>query len=195
MKRLTCLAPMIGAFALTFSMSSCADDEETWKPQDANYWGYFDGEINGEKMHLQNTHYKDYINKGPRYTHSNKFVDSKRAYYIHINVLDKKDIRLRCNLMQFEVGTQYITASIPSFSEQDDYNAVSCWATDSTGVCKKFDVKASRPVKLEITDIKYFYDDDGNAYTLQPKLIEGNIDAVLYRGNDSISIKGHFETK
>ena len=48
MKRLTCLAPMIGAFALTFSMSSCADDEETWKPQDANYWGYFDGEINGE---------------------------------------------------------------------------------------------------------------------------------------------------
>ena len=60
MKRLTCLAPMIGAFALTFSMSSCADDEETWKPQDANYWGYFDGEINGEKMHLQNTHYKDY---------------------------------------------------------------------------------------------------------------------------------------
>ncbi len=195
MKRLTCLAPMIGAFALTFSMSSCADDEETWKPQDANYWGYFDGEINGEKMHLQNTHYKDYINKGPRYTHSNKFVDSKRAYYIHINVLDKKDIRLRCNLMQFEVGTQYITASIPSFSEQDDYNAVSCWATDSTGVCNKFDVKASRPVKLEITDIKYFYDDDGNAYTLQPKLIEGNIDAVLYRGNDSISIKGHFETK
>ncbi len=186
---------MIGAFALTFSMSSCADDEETWKPQDANYWGYFDGEINGEKMHLQNTHYKDYINKGPRYTHSNKFVDSKRAYYIHINVLDKKDIRLRCNLMQFEVGTQYITASIPSFSEQDDYNAVSCWATDSTGVCNKFDVKASRPVKLEITDIKYFYDDDGNAYTLQPKLIEGNIDAVLYRGNDSISIKGHFETK
>ena len=195
MKRLTCLAPMIGAFALTFSMSSCADDEETWKPQDANYWGYFDGEINGEKMHLQNTHYKDYINKGPRYTHSNKFVDSKRAYYIHINVLDKKDIRLRCNLMQFEVGTQYITASIPSFSEQDDYNAVSCWATDSTGVCNKFDVKASRPVKLEITDIKYFYDDDGNAYTLQPKLIEGNIDAALYRGNDSISIKGHFETK
>ena len=195
MKRLTCLAPMIGAFALTFSMSSCADDEETWKPQDANYWGYFDGEINGEKMHLQNTHYKDYINKGPRYTHSNKFVDSKRAYYIHINVLDKKDIRLRCNLMQFEVGTQYITASIPSFSEQDDYNAVSCWATDSTGVCNKFDVKASRPVKLEITDIKYFYDNDGNAYTLQPKLIEGNIDAVLYRGNDSISIKGHFETK
>lgn len=195
MKRLTCLAPMIGAFALIISMSSCNEDEETWKPQDANYWGYFDGEINGEKMHLQNTHYKDYINKGPRYTHSNKFVDSKRAYYIHINVLDKKDIRLRCNLMQFEVGTQYITASIPSFSEQDDYNAVSCWATDSTGVCNKFDVKASRPVKLEITDIKYFYDDDGNAYTLQPKLIEGNIDAVLYRGNDSISIKGHFETK
>ena len=56
-------------------------------------------------------------------------------------------------------------------------------------------MKASRPVKLEITDIKYFYDNDGNAYTLQPKLIEGNIDAVLYHGNDSISIKGHFETK
>ena len=97
--------------------------------------------------------------------------------------------------MQFEVGTQFITASIPPFSEKDDYNAVSCWATDSTNVCNEFEVKASRPVKLEITDIKYFYDNDGNAYTLQPKLIEGNIDAVLYRGNDSISIKGYFETK
>lgn len=55
--------------------------------------------------------------------------------------------------MQFEVGTQYITASIPSFQEKDDYNAVSCWATDSTNVCNEFEVKASRPVKLEITDI------------------------------------------
>lgn len=186
---------MIGAFALTFSMSSCVDNEETWNPQDSSSWGYFDGEINGEKVHLQNTIYKDYINKGSRYTHSKKFVDSKRAYYININVLDKRDIHLRCNLMQFEVGTQYITASIPSFQEKDDYNAVSCWATDSTNVCNEFEVKASRPVKLEITDIKYFYDNDGNAYTLQPKLIEGNIDAVLYHGNDSISIKGHFETK
>ena len=186
---------MIGAFALTFSMSSCVDNEETWNPKDSSSWGYFDGEINGEKVHLQNTVYKDYINKGSRYTHSNKFVDSKWAYYININVLDKRDIHLRCNLMQFEVGTQYITASIPSFQEKDDYNAVSCWAMDSTNVCHEFKVKASRPVKLEITDIKYFYDNDGNAYTLQPKLIEGNIDAVLYHGNDSISIKGHFETK
>lgn len=47
----------------------------------------------------------------------------------------------------------------------------------------------------DCTLLKYFYDDEGNAYTLQPKLKEGNIDAVLYRGNDSISIKGHFETK
>lgn len=173
---------------------SC-EEEETWNPKDSSSWGYFDGEINGEKVHLQNTVYKDYINKGSRYTHSNKFVDSKWAYYININVLDKRDIHLRCNLMQFEVGTQYITASIPSFQEKDDYNAVSCWAMDSTNVCHEFKVKASRPVKLEITDIKYFYDNDGNAYTLQPKLIEGNIDAVLYHGNDSISIKGHFETK
>ena len=55
---------MIGAFALTFSMSSCVDNEETWNPQDSSSWGYFDGEINGEKVHLQNTVYKDYINKG-----------------------------------------------------------------------------------------------------------------------------------
>lgn len=60
---------MIGAFALTFSMSSCVDNEETWNPQDSSSWGYFDGEINGEKVHLQNTVYKDYINKGSRYTY------------------------------------------------------------------------------------------------------------------------------
>ncbi len=191
---ISCSVVYITLLCSSMLLFSC-EEEETWNPQDSSSWGYFDGEINGEKVHLQNTIYKDYINKGPRYTHTKKFVDSKRAYYININVLDKKDIHLRCNLMQFEVGTQFITASIPPFSEKDDFNAVCCWATDSTNVCHEFKVKASRPVKLEITDIKYWYNDDGEPYTLNPKLIEGNIDAVLYHGNDSISIKGHFGTK
>ena len=52
---------------------SC-EEEEIWNPKDSSSWGYFDGEINGEKVHLQNTVYKDYINKGSRYTHSNKFL-------------------------------------------------------------------------------------------------------------------------
>ena len=183
-------------FCSSTLLFSC-EEEETWNPKDSSSWGYFDGEINGEKVHLKNTLYKDYINKGARYTHNNKWVDNKWAYYINIyaNVFDKKDIHLRCNLMQFEEGSQFITASIPPFSEKDDYNAVSCWVTDSTNVCHEFKVKASRPVKLEITHIKYGYNDDGEPYILNPKLIEGNIDAVLYHGNDSISIKGHFETK
>lgn len=65
MKNFTYLAFMIGFFALIHSISSC-EEEETWNPQDSSSWGYFDGEINGEKVHLQNTIYKDYINKGPR---------------------------------------------------------------------------------------------------------------------------------
>ena len=90
----SCSVVYITLLCSSMLLFSCEEDE-TWNPQDSSSWGYFDGEINGEKVHLQNTVYKDYINKGPRYTHSNKFVDSKRAYYININVLDKKDIHLR----------------------------------------------------------------------------------------------------
>ena len=58
--------------------------------------------------------------------------------------------------MQFEVGTQYITASIPSFQEKDDYNAVSCWAMDSTNVCHEFKVKAFRPGQVRNHRYKIF---------------------------------------
>ncbi len=174
---------------MTMCLVSCHDDDDVWNPKDANFWGYFDGEINGEKVHLQNSLHKYYIEKGLWCTVNNKF-----AHYILFNELDK-NVSFRCNLMEFEVGTQCIAVSPPPLAEIDDYNSFSGCTSDSINHLSQYKVKASRPAKVEITRIEYFHDENGKPYTLQPRLIAGNVDAVLYHGTDSISIKGHFATK
>lgn len=172
----------------TVSLASCdSDDDDEWDARrDLVGWGYFDGTVNGDSVYLYNSATTVRFISQVRYpTYSN--IESCR---IDIDVPDKK-ASFSCRILYPCLGSLEIVNQHPENPYINDFNSFE----GSTGNWILFEPKEDRPAKVDITNIEYKQIEvDGIVYK-SIHIIEGDVDAVLYRGEDSISIKGHFATK
>lgn len=175
-------------FAGIFLLSSCHEDEEVYNPQDYSGWGYFEGTINGKKKLIENTVYNRFIEK--MNCKSRVFGESSRikGSCIGINNLSDKSEEISTGvaimLINPKIGVRYIVNNPTADFYNYNFDGVIGREITREATCF-FKPAPNKPVKVEITSMDY--DEDG-----APRIIEGEIDGVVYFRQDSIEIKGKF---
>lgn len=174
-------------FAGIFLLSSCHEDEEIDNPKDFSGWGYFEGTINGKKKLIENTVYNRFI--GKMNCKSMVFGESSRikGSCIGINNLsDKEEIITGVAIMLINprIGIRHIVNNPTAYFYDYNYDGVIGRVITQEATCF-FKPAPNKPVKVEITSMDY--NENG-----APRIIEGEIDGVVYFRQDSIEIKGKF---
>lgn len=174
-------------FSILFStcITSCNEEDEPWDARrDMAGWGYFDGTINGDSVYLYN-HDVYYVSYTPYHTYN--YID---AGIIDINI-PEKDVSFSCRILNPSIYSLEIINQHPENPYINDFNSIKGWSDNGL----PYEPKDDHPAKVDITNIEYKQIvEKGITYT-SIHLIEGDVDAVLYKDGDSISIKGHFATK
>ncbi len=175
-------------FSIIFStcIISCHEEDESWNARkDLAGWGYFEGTINGDSVYLCNCHDVCYTKYTPYQTYN--YID---AGMIDIGIPEKQ-LCFTCRILNPCLSSLEITNKHPENPYINDFNSV----RGCSGNLIPYEPKENHPAKVDITNIEYKQIvEKGITYTTI-HLIEGNVDAVLYKDGDSISIKGHFATK
>lgn len=183
MKRYFNMALVLAFVNAMMCLTACHEEKE-WNPRrHMDEWGYFDGTINGERMYLENDEEFRYVLKSCVNSYH-----KKKMCAIYISVFESeggKRMVFKFIIENPEIGLKEITTAALD-DHYDETEAASCSGFFLTHV-----PKAERPVKINITDIAYKKTYSGK----EIHLIEGDVDAVFYQGEDSISIKGHFATR
>lgn len=178
---------LIVSIFVCINIISCDKDEDTWEARiDLAGWGYFDGKINGDSVYLENQH-------APRsYTSKVCYKTCGRIEACRIDIeVPEKDVLFSCRILNPCLGSFEIVNQHPENPYIDDFNSFD--GGDSYGI--PFEPKDDNPAKVNITNIEYKQVEGNGGMYKSIHIIEGDIDAVLYRGEESISIKGHFATK
>lgn len=167
-------------FVILVSFTACHEEEKVFNPKyELSGWGYFYGEINGKQVLLEN-HDPDYYIS---------YIDFETFHYTNacrIQLNTPYATAFSIYLMMPSVGTRYIANNSFQFNYHDyNYDNIVGFYDDSV----RYELKAGEPAKVDITNIEY----KGTSPWVY--IIEGDIDAVLYKDGKSISIKGHFATK
>lgn len=177
-------------FSIIFStcITSCHEEEESWDARrDMAGWGYFVGTINGDSVCLYNNHYMRYVSYTPYPYHTYNYNDIGR---IDIEI-PEKEVSFSCRILNPSLCSLEIINQHPENPHNFDFNSFKGWSDNGF----PYEPKNDCPAKVDITNIEYrSVEEKGVTYT-SIHIIEGNVDAVLYKGEDSISIKGHFATK
>lgn len=186
-------AYFIGTFLAMFFLSSCSNDEDVSVPKgDSSYWGYFKGEINGEKVTLENA--KDELlrpvsSMGTNVRDFDEPADSIRGMITGINLSEKTTITV--NLFHLNKGVRYVTKWAKGDWNQDGIH-IKMQDPNSKEYNNNiyYIPKTAKPFRVEI--INTTYEDRWHP------IIEVKLDGVLHcldNSNDSIIVKGTYGTR
>lgn len=170
-------------------LTSCREEEEVWdaRKQMAG-WGIFDGVVNGEEIHLKNTHYNTFTSKKTKENFTSD--DGKEYGGVRITVPSENlhfDFKvLNPAVKVWETGNESMDNAQNKEFETFVYNIGGCWPIPS-------EIRPEHPAKFAITNIEYRTLPDGSYPYID--IIEGDVDAVYYTAQGVFSIKGHFATK
>lgn len=183
-------AYFIGFYLVMSLLSSCSNVDDVSVPKDDSWrWGYFKGEINGEKISLENDEYPRPI--GSMGTGVGSFQDSDSIKGLQTGINYSEEEYLSVNLYPLNKGVRYITKWAQGDWNQDgihikiqgpnngEYDNNIYYAPDP-----------DKPFKAEI--IYSAYEDHWHP------VIEVKLDGVLYRSDnpkDSIIVKGTYGTR
>ena len=169
---------------MTMCLVSCDDDDDDWNPRDDMAgWGYFQGQVNGDSVYLQNS-LRETFTHHTRYDTYNYI----RASRVDIKV-PEKGLSYSFSLLRPELGTREIVNLHPENPYINDFDS---FIGAKKGVIGDYEPKPEKPAKVKLTNLET-KPTEGNFPHIH--IIEGDVDAVLYLDNDSITIKGHFATK
>lgn len=175
---------------------SCSREEETpllkGSKEDTWYWGYFKGEINGDKILLENEN-----NEGP-------IRSGKSAYYffgdwevmpdsinlistlIHYN--DSSEITI--SLHDLTLGERYLNLSANVYWHESCIKATVFKSTTSKEIKARYVPSKENPFRVEITDVLWL--------SQREPIMEVKLDGVLYNKEnqeDRMIIKGIYGTR
>ncbi|MEG0109038.1 MAG: DUF5025 domain-containing protein [Lachnospiraceae bacterium] len=175
---------------------SCSNEEEIPLPKPSKentwYWGYFTGEVNGNKISLENEDYNGPIKTGRRgafdVTQWPVMPDSINSMGTLVNYNDSSELRV--TLYDLTPSERYLTLFIDEHYE-DDWINVTVYTNSSKKEKKALYIPSKEnPFRVEITDVIW-------ASRREP-IIEVKLDGVLYnRENpkDAMVIKGVYGTR
>lgn len=193
MKKEVCTT-LISLLCCMALLISCSSEEEIPLPkpskEDIWYWGYFKGEVNGNKISLENEN-----NEGP--VHSGRvgvyFGDEKVPDSINImgtGILYNNHSNLYVHLYNLTPGKRYLNSFFNNNWDESYIKATVYKDASLKEIKAQYIPSKENPLRVEITDVIW-------ASRREP-IIEVELDGVLYnRENpkDTMVIKGIYGSR
>lgn len=194
--KLKVFATLIGLLCCITLLQSCQNEDETPLPkgskEDTWYWGYFKGEINGNKTSLENESYNGPVKSGrSSYYFSEDWdvmPDSINIISTRINYNDHSELNI--TLYDLIRSERHLTLPVNTYWYESCINAT-VFSDSSKKEIKGYYVPSKEnPFRVEITDVLWL--------TANDPIIEVELDGVLYNKenqDDVIVIKGTYGTR
>lgn len=183
---------LIATFLGMLILSSCNEDEAPVPKDDSWYWGYFEGEINGDIISLKNKDYNGPVKTGRRgifnISEWNVIPDSVNIMGTLINYNDSSELRI--TLYDLTPSERYLTLSINEHFDENWISATVFSSSSKNEIESYYVPSKENPFRVEIADVLWV--------SQREPIIEVKLDGVLYNKEnhkDAIVIKGVYGTR